>query len=134
MRKGHSLAHAADLLGIPRGSRAYYGDRLIHVARMALRARRTDGPPAREGCCVTPLMAARCKKIPRVVRAFPPASGLGPVPRSNERASRQPSTGPVSSPASSRGNGTGGSVEEVARRERPPTPRPRSDSEGRTHP
>jgi DNA-directed RNA polymerase specialized sigma24 family protein len=48
VRKGHTLAHAADLLGIPRGSRAYYGGRLIRVARRALRARRTglSTPPA----------------------------------------------------------------------------------------
>jgi DNA-directed RNA polymerase specialized sigma24 family protein len=39
VRQGHTLAHAADLLGIPRGSRAYYGGRLIRVARRALRGR-----------------------------------------------------------------------------------------------
>jgi DNA-directed RNA polymerase specialized sigma24 family protein len=43
VRKGHSLAHAADLLGIPRGSRAYYGGRLVRIARRAIRARR-PGP------------------------------------------------------------------------------------------
>jgi len=48
VRKGHTLAHAADLLGIPRGSRAYYGGRLIRVARRALRARKAgfSPPPA----------------------------------------------------------------------------------------
>ncbi|MDQ6892327.1 MAG: hypothetical protein M3167_06565 [Acidobacteriota bacterium] len=39
VRKGHTLAHAADLLGIPRGSRAYHGGRLIRLARRALRKR-----------------------------------------------------------------------------------------------
>ena len=36
IRKGHSLARAADLLGIPRGSRAYYGGRLVSMARQGL--------------------------------------------------------------------------------------------------
>lgn len=40
VRKGHSLAHAAELLGIPRGSRAYYSGRLVRIARRAIRGRR----------------------------------------------------------------------------------------------
>lgn len=45
VRKGHSLARAAELLGIPRGSRAYYSGRLIRVARRAIRGQ-TLGPPS----------------------------------------------------------------------------------------
>jgi len=33
LRKGHTLARAADLIGIPRGSRAYYSARLVTLAR-----------------------------------------------------------------------------------------------------
>lgn len=45
VRKGHSLARAAELLGIPRGSHAYYGGRLVRIARRAVRDRRVR-PPA----------------------------------------------------------------------------------------
>ena len=37
IRSGHSLAEAARLLGIPRGSRAYYQGRLVSCARRASR-------------------------------------------------------------------------------------------------
>jgi DNA-directed RNA polymerase specialized sigma24 family protein len=40
IRRGHSLAEASRLLGIPRGSRAYYHQRLITCGRRELRARR----------------------------------------------------------------------------------------------
>jgi DNA-directed RNA polymerase specialized sigma24 family protein len=40
VRKGHSLARAAEILGIPRGSRAYYSGRLIRVARRAIRGQK----------------------------------------------------------------------------------------------
>jgi DNA-directed RNA polymerase specialized sigma24 family protein len=43
IRMGHSLAEAARLLGIPRGSRAYHQERLVACARREL-ARR--GPPS----------------------------------------------------------------------------------------
>jgi len=39
IRRGHSLAEAARLLGIPRGSRAYYHQRLITCGRRELRGR-----------------------------------------------------------------------------------------------
>lgn len=39
IRRGHSLAEAARLLGIPRGSRAYYHQKLITCGRRELRAR-----------------------------------------------------------------------------------------------
>ncbi len=39
IRRGHSLAEASRLLGIPRGSRAYYHQRLITCGRRELRAR-----------------------------------------------------------------------------------------------
>jgi DNA-directed RNA polymerase specialized sigma24 family protein len=39
VRKGHTLARAADLLGIPRGSRAYHGGRLITLARQRTQKR-----------------------------------------------------------------------------------------------
>ena len=39
IRRGHSLAEASRLLGIPRGSRAYYRQRLITCGRRELRAR-----------------------------------------------------------------------------------------------
>jgi DNA-directed RNA polymerase specialized sigma24 family protein len=40
IRRGHSLAEASRLLGIPRGSRAYYHQRLIACGRRELRPRR----------------------------------------------------------------------------------------------
>ena len=43
IRTGHSLAEASRLLGIPRGSRAYYHQRLITCGRRELRVRRAAG-------------------------------------------------------------------------------------------
>jgi DNA-directed RNA polymerase specialized sigma24 family protein len=37
VRGGHSFAQAAEMLGIPRGSRAYHRARLVRVARAAIR-------------------------------------------------------------------------------------------------
>jgi len=37
VRRGHSFAQAAEMLGIPRGSRAYHRARLVRVARAAIR-------------------------------------------------------------------------------------------------
>jgi DNA-directed RNA polymerase specialized sigma24 family protein len=45
IRRGNSLAHAATLLRIPRGSRAYYRERLLYLARRELRACRTTRRP-----------------------------------------------------------------------------------------
>lgn len=39
LRRGHSVAEAARILGIPRGSRAYYQGRLISYARREIRRR-----------------------------------------------------------------------------------------------
>ena len=44
VRRGHSMAEAARILGIPRGSRAYYQGRLIAYARREMR-RRSVLPP-----------------------------------------------------------------------------------------
>jgi DNA-directed RNA polymerase specialized sigma24 family protein len=40
IRRGHSLAEAARLVGIPRGSRAYFHGRLVQYARRELSGRR----------------------------------------------------------------------------------------------
>lgn len=45
IRKGHTLAKAAELLGIPRGSRAYYGGRLISLARAGIARKISSRPP-----------------------------------------------------------------------------------------
>jgi DNA-directed RNA polymerase specialized sigma24 family protein len=42
IRRGHTLARAAELLGIPRGSRAYYGGRLVTLARKGIQARAVE--------------------------------------------------------------------------------------------
>jgi len=39
IRKGYTLAKAVEILGIPRGSRAYYGGRLVRLAREGIRRR-----------------------------------------------------------------------------------------------
>lgn len=45
VRRGYSIAEAARVLGIPRGSCAYYRERLISYARRATRCKSTLPPP-----------------------------------------------------------------------------------------
>jgi DNA-directed RNA polymerase specialized sigma24 family protein len=54
IRKGHSLAEAARLLGIPRGSRAYHQGRLVACARRELARQR---PPTRPIARAAPRLA-----------------------------------------------------------------------------
>jgi DNA-directed RNA polymerase specialized sigma24 family protein len=42
IRQGHTLARAAALLGIPRGSCAYHGGRLVRLARASMGGRRDE--------------------------------------------------------------------------------------------
>jgi DNA-directed RNA polymerase specialized sigma24 family protein len=47
IRQGHTLARAAAILGIPRGSCAYHGGRLVRLARGCMGGRRHELGPAR---------------------------------------------------------------------------------------
>ena len=47
IREGHTLARAAALLGIPRGSCAYHGERLVRLARASMGGRRDEWVPAK---------------------------------------------------------------------------------------
>ncbi|MFN2633785.1 MAG: hypothetical protein ABR610_10245 [Thermoanaerobaculia bacterium] len=53
IRMGHTVAAAAEILGIPRGSRAYYSARLVRLARDEMQAR-----DSRSGSRVPPLAAS----------------------------------------------------------------------------
>ncbi len=58
IRRGHSLAEASRLLGIPRGSRAYYHRRLIACGRRELRVR-TARPAGGVGAALAPPASSR---------------------------------------------------------------------------
>jgi DNA-directed RNA polymerase specialized sigma24 family protein len=56
IRSGYTIATASRMLKIPRGSRAYFGGRLVECARRELRARKASG------LALAPYFATRCPK------------------------------------------------------------------------
>lgn len=60
IRSGHTLAEAARMLKIPRGSRAYYGRRLVEFARRQMQLRNKTGGLGGRVVVRRPLSAVRC--------------------------------------------------------------------------
>jgi hypothetical protein len=59
IRSGYTIATASRMLKIPRGSRAYFGGRLVECARRELRAREASGLPLRLLSCSSALASDR---------------------------------------------------------------------------